>query len=571
VFLALVSDAGSLADDEALRGPLFLDAGRLHVGGFDAHVLAEFDIAELKRHHLDFKHHLGMAFNGAALKVKDARLLPAARRRAMGRLDRTGSRIDDVAALLGIDIAHVRPPFADFVDVLRGRATMIDNLHGRRRRQAMLFLSFLAGVGLSVYDHYEVSRLRDEIREGTSIIYARLDKQANVVAINAVNIELLKNATLLVAGWVVSHEFEELVISDLEGRLLDHEEGIRDFCYGVSALTHDSLSPLLVKPKALKSTLEVLSTSAGQHNMQILEHNPFRYRVTHVTDGTMLHLMIHVPLVDPSAAYTLYKFVSLPSPVGNGSLFMAVDPPESFLAVRGGDDVRGHVLTHQELGQCREVRFLNSHLCPARENWRNVFLNTCLGALYAKKPSLVRDLCPTVFSRGFSRLLPLGGNKTLVVATREEPAEISCKDRTYNDKVTLSVASVVVISPGCKVVLPLTEIYFSAGVDLTRVGLRADQMMDLNLTWGLLPEDHRDDVMSHLVEDVRRVTGEELQQLRQANDGVHAHKHTRVVFGTWSSVITGSLLFAFGLYLVTYLHFRKKRLSKKKPPVEIEG
>jgi hypothetical protein len=417
----------------------------------------------------------------------------------------------------------------------------------RGKRQVALLFALLAGVGLSVYEHTQILQLRKEIESGNSVIFERLEKASSVIEINAHNIQLLRNFSVLRSHLDAEHEFAERTMHNLEDRLIGHESRIHDFCSGISALSQNMPSSFLFKPTALRNALAALSETASKKKLEVVERNPFQYQITHDTQGTMLYIYLHVPLY--SETYELYRFVSIPVPVQNDSLFMEHSPRETFLAAQKGDKTKGIIFNSEELRLCEHILPLRMFVCPNREIWQHVFRDTCLGALFRKLTPRVHDLCPAAFARHVEKIIPFGTNKAIVIASRAAEVILSCKDKMFGDRLPINGAAVVSIPIGCKIVLAGTEMQSVEEIAFTTMDIQLSVSPAMEESWGLIEIEHRDFLSDTLLDRMTTVSKQQLLALHQDH---LAKRHSEVAFGSWALVLSFVLVFCIIIYIVGY-------------------
>jgi hypothetical protein len=241
---------------------------------------------------------------------------------------------------------------------------------------------------------------------------------------------------------------------------------------------------------------------------------------------------------------------------------MAAKPEETFLAVLQGGDLRGVILTQDELSLCQTLPSLKMHICSSRASYRDVLSDTCLGALFSGKPKQVHELCPMTYRRQAESLLPVGPNRVAIVADQSSSVEIFCRHQGYNERRSISAAGIIEVAAGCKVVTSKLELSTMEDITPVKTNLQpAVANVSLGPVWDLIHADTVDSLCKMLDEQVE-VANSEINNFRVSESAAKTADQLLL----WTMIMSVTVLVIIITYLIgcgIYVYSSRKKAALK--------
>ena len=213
------------------------------------------------------------------------------------------------------------------------------------------------------------------------------------------------------------------------------------------------LSTELLSGETITKIYEFIQTTAKDRGLQPLIYTTsdlFQIEMSYFyqANDKTLNLFLHVPLVQPSNL--LHFFQLVPFPISNNlnnNLTMIPKLDKDLLAV--GEKHQFQITSHADLQACE--KYGTTYLCQGRHTTRTDLADTCLGAYYLEKWSVIPDLCQFQFIPAKEHVFKMAANKWIVSSPAPFSTTISC-EKTFAT-VNLKQTTIITIPEGCQVIL----------------------------------------------------------------------------------------------------------------------
>ena len=209
------------------------------------------------------------------------------------------------------------------------------------------------------------------------------------------------------------------------------------------------LSTSLLQGHTINKMFEFLGKAAESRGMKLMIQKPvdlFQIEMSYFyrPQDKKLNLFLHVPMVHSDNLLHFFKLV--PFPISNAiksNYSMTLKLEHQLIAV--GADHQFQLVNELDLQSCD--KYGTSYLCQGRHTTRTDLENTCLGALYLEKWSVITKLCKFEFIPAAEHVFRLSSNKWIVSAPDTFSTTVKC-NKVFTT-VNLKHLTIVTVPEGC--------------------------------------------------------------------------------------------------------------------------
>ena len=253
-----------------------------------------------------------------------------------------------------------------------------------------------------MYNLEELNRISDRVEEITkevNIIATRVDENSQRIVKVAKDMKAMER---IIQKIVLSVRAEETVnhVRDLTfnaSRLVfEYSQNMNAYFDGLSRMTENRPSPMIVKKKQVKETFQRLVKNARSKGLEpVVDHwtEVFNVDISTFFRKGRLMAIIHVPLKSPDKMM-LSKYINSPLRVGNMAFHVELE--ENIIAINQ-EETLVRVYKEKEL-QERSVRNGFYH-CPNSQVLSKALDKNCLYMLYKSNSYGIRVSCDLKVSR----------------------------------------------------------------------------------------------------------------------------------------------------------------------------
>ena len=339
----------------------------------------------------------------------------------------------------------------------------------REKRQlgmAMMGVSTLFNLGLSIYEQVEITKLNDEV----SLLDSAMKHVVVTLKQEVANMETIKesivifNKTLYSFGKEMERFQRETDV--LSGYSLIHSkvetfaQEYQLFATGLLEVMHGRFSPHLVNKAKLISTFADLKAQVKAKGYQLLYDFPsslFKQDISYLIKDETMTVFIHVPIVKENA-WPLYEHIALPwlsTNVTAGLLIFAESRTGNRLFLQDPYTQRGTELSHQYLSGCKTTKSStgNVFLCNDFVPVMNVdSRQDCLGLLFSAKftQEELFKLCRVIFSN--KRVFAQQIDPSRFMVYSRDPAKLTtyCERGGTSNYTQISGLEIITVPQGCQ-------------------------------------------------------------------------------------------------------------------------
>ena len=229
---------------------------------------------------------------------------------------------------------------------------------------------------------------------------------------------------------------------------------------GTERLFNHRLPSCFINTTGLIGIHKRLSHDATQRNLKPVSMNAasfLQFETSFIIDKHLLHIFLHVPLMDPSQNLELLQFYAIPISI-TPTLHMKISTSEAYLAI-GRDGL--HTTISQELirscYQYAELRFCDEPLILSKQ-----IDQSCLGAIYSQNFTQVQRRCPATFFTPEESIEKLSSNEVIIYTETPQTILVTCK--TGSQHIAITNTKLIKLEQGCTV--STKHHLFKTGFDL---------------------------------------------------------------------------------------------------------
>ena len=217
----------------------------------------------------------------------------------------------------------------------------------------------------------------------------------------------------------------------------------------VQQAQQNRLSTSLLEGKTINKMFKFVQTAAENQGMQLMINKPvdlFQIELSYFyrPEDKILNLFLHVPMVRPDNLLQFFRLV--PFPISNAikanfSMIPKVD--QELIAI--GVDHQFQLVNQIELQACD--KYGTTYMCQGRHTTSTDLENTCLGALYLERWSVINKLCKFEFIPSAEHVFKIASNKWIVASPEPFSTTVKC-DKVFST-INLKHLSIVTVPEGC--------------------------------------------------------------------------------------------------------------------------
>jgi hypothetical protein len=201
----------------------------------------------------------------------------------------------------------------------------------------------------------------------------------------------------------------------------------------------------------LQALYEKVRKMAEKKHLMLLTEKPtdlFQLEVSYFSNGTDLHLIIHVPAVNKQSLLQLYKMHPLPLPINRNQVLIP-HVRDNVLGLSQGSNKLSVHLSSTDLLDCKVINKI--FLCERHAVLHKQINSSCMGALYLQNFESAAHLCPLQIKPIQEIVHQLANNWFLIFTPKPLTAAISCLNGTESQFYLPEGISKRHLSAGCKV------------------------------------------------------------------------------------------------------------------------
>lgn len=425
----------------------FRKKGRLLASAHFAHLIMDLEIDQLRNHTTYFCHHLGTQ------KTRPGEENDHALNYIRALLNRTEKECVEISREMqdAYDLW-----FTGAHHMQRGTQT-----HHRDKRQFFVLGALLAVGAIAAFSYLLSDTSLIDISVGSytnPATITTLQDHENKVTIHDRDISIL-NATL--AEVVATEEagrnaFERLLRYEAVRINFDElREKVRRVVNGLKMLHLGRLSDDIVDPKILTREVAQLRREILAMDFKLVAKDIeeiYKSDVSYMvfSNGT-IRMIIHLPMYREESVFTLYEFVALPYPFGDGH-FMKVRPDKQILAI---DDRHDNFkdMTFREFSLCQKIGHL--YVCKHENAYARATHSSCLFSLFKRDVREVRERCELIFSVKSDQVIQVSNTEAMVYHSKPRTARLDCiMAENHGDEINFQGFKTFYVQPGCRVITP---------------------------------------------------------------------------------------------------------------------
>lgn len=316
----------------------------------------------------------------------------------------------------------------------------------------------LVGVGLAsyaIYTHVEMQRVFqavDQLDEQQQYILQRIQNFDALLESETISLQDVDNDVAKLREYAYQnsnnafyHHATEAIFRVLRrtARIVD------DTREGLFSLLHGHVSNQLVPMAAMEKALADLAKIAEAHSFKSpISHPGYAYQLptSFETHGTVIRVLIHVPLIRGEDILTLYNFHNLPLALTGSNQVVQVDAQEEILAINQ-DNTEYLALKPSDLTDCITLSTLK--ICPNLNYRRRDFEASCIASLFVSRAEAAHKACPMAFVPHRAEIKQLAQGQFLVFHPENMRLQVKCTERNYRKMIQFRGTRLVHLDPGC--------------------------------------------------------------------------------------------------------------------------
>ena len=377
-------------------------------------------------------------------------------RRTCDRLKKTTSDLESVFMPLETEINRHRESYEDLVakndhgaftngkyegsefsKVSKGTRSDDDEVLNREKRVAPLIIGGVIGVLLgggigggigSIVSYFGgPSYDDDDIWQSTNVNSDNIDRLFNRTKATYAFSQLLSDK---IFGLQKTMYFDQA--QDVCGGVIDgYEVAIGDIFQGLRSLAVGKLSPTLVDPVNLRSSLEKIDSEANRRRQNIAVNSVNELYTLPITlvrsHSTRLTITVDIPLFELRNRLSLWEYVSTPTEVKNATKAYGqayyFRPENPYLAL--ANDLYFREYSIEELNRCTQIQ--GTFLCHSTVLTRDA-RHSCLYALYKGEHTMMEEECEIeMLRKSESSLSQVGANDFVGYFPDETTVHVECE------------------------------------------------------------------------------------------------------------------------------------------------
>ena len=293
-----------------------------------------------------------------------------------------------------------------------------------------------------------------------------------------------------------------------------------------------------------------LMTSAAKKNLTPISLNAasfLQFETSFIIKNHMLHIFIHVPLMDVSQNLELLQFFAIPISI-TPTLHMTIASNDRYLAI-GKDGLHATIST-QDLQNC--LRYTDLHFCNTPLILSKQIDASCLGAIYSQNFTHLQQKCPAVFFKSSEIIESLSANEVMIYTESPQTIQVTCPKGSKH--VAIQSNQLLKLEQDCTV--STRKHIFKTGFDMTVNNdiQRWPSIWNISQTLFDIEPSSLEDIIHKLqLIDSRPTPIRDLKKIIWMNN----HRNVNIALST-----TISIIFVVLICTISFLMYRYCKLSK---------
>ena len=316
----------------------------------------------------------------------------------------------------------------------------------------------------------------------------------------------------------------------------------------------------------LHNLFTTLNRAAQKTNSDLLITKPsdlLQLELSYFYDGTIVTLLLHVPVVPAGSLLRLIKLHPFPLPIsGNYSIVPDVD--NQILALSTSEIRMSSQFPATNLLGCNQVSHV--YLCDKTGILDKKLDQSCLGALYNQQFDIARKLCPMKIINAEEIIYRLNNNRHLVYTPVGQTIPINCPGKS-SEKFLQRGVSEFQLDPGCKTSLQHHYVFADESIamdsGLEHITLPRESQMGIPHITAVDLEHHLHNMKTN---GQYRPTVNDIVEAQQQNEELASKTSLLWSIIVWSivSVIIIILCIVMCYFIYSYQYFHTTFLSALK-------
>ncbi len=327
--------------------------------------------------------------------------------------------------------------------------------HGRHKRQVMAGVAMSAvSMGLSVYNLYEVERLKNDVftlSDNQRRIFSTLSQQSDSIEHNRKAVAAIVNKLNDEEKWLSTHE-QRISLDEFYLYLTSYLDEMETWATDLTTLLFDKRpAPRFFPEDVIAQSVQELSRKAHHKGLDLAVtqfHDVIRQPMSFLIEEDVIYFMLHVSLVE-SEVMNLYYLMDTPIRAPSG---LTVRLRERVRLMATDYDNSVYIpISDEDFAQCQRTQ--GRYVCLTGVASKNAASN-CLSALFIHH-SAAAEICDFFKSNETTETLTQTGYDEVIVtapsATGETTVRVNCQGQgiaTSREEVVRG-AETVKVPPGC--------------------------------------------------------------------------------------------------------------------------
>ncbi len=328
-------------------------------------------------------------------------------------------------------------------------------IHGRPKREILGGIALgvaTAATAMGIYNRAQIIALQNELFEVKDNV-GRLFEVVQIYGKNMLAIETGFNElrTTLFYQVMFNPTLFDTRLSRLENQLRSR---ISRVTHAIQAAMHQHFAIDYLNPKELQALYQRLEAKAREAGCDLLikyHSDLFQVESSLLFDGKDGHILIHVPMAPRNTLLRLFRLHPFPLPMFDTHHLM-LDVKNDMLGISSTDTKYNIQLSSADLASCHRINQV--FMCDSFGVMSRRFNDTCLGALYMQRFSVVKDLCNFKVVPMREQVYQVKKGLFLVYAPEPRNADVVCRNtshpETHSEIHLAKGTQQIKIAPGCQ-------------------------------------------------------------------------------------------------------------------------
>ena len=362
--------------------------------------------------------------------------------------------------------------------------------------------------------------------------------------------------------------YDMFATSTYANSLAKHVRDINEGLY--TLLQSNKLHPNLITWTEMAKAIDRLRKKAIENSKELLLQNNadvFQLKTDFVAHPHgIIHVLIHIPVVDISSKLKLYQHV--PTPIDSGKYQIAIDDQAEpkYLAIN--QDFTLYATMHN-LDRCTPMR--DNHICNDISILKKVGkTDECLINLYLNEIEKAKMTCNFKIIPNKEFAVRLTNEKIYISAANRTVLTEKCIGETAVTKVAVEGPNIIYIEPGCRIqtsnfIFKRNKNIISEETTPVMIQTQASEL------WKIISENPEDDEVNNLLDDLMKTkhTGFKIVDVLQKFHLRKLHKSSKITKSvTWTTSTIVLVLLGI-LILYSCKRYKKSQHQNFRPRTNV--